>query len=93
LIFDLENPRNIALLAICMIFLTLGVLLTLSIAMHNMVRGETTETAAAILYLNETNSTITATGHTHNGGTESVIINYSDPNIITLIHDNDTDNP
>jgi hypothetical protein len=68
MLFDLENPKHIGVFAICMILLTLGILLTLSIAMHNLVKGELT---------------------VHH--TKKAILDYNDPNIPTLIHDNDTD--
>jgi hypothetical protein len=72
MLFDLENPKHVGIFAICMILLTLGVLLTLSIAMHSLVKGELTN---------------------HHIKNSKTIIDYNDPNIPTLIHDNDTDNP
>jgi hypothetical protein len=79
MLFDMDNPKHIGVFAICMILLTLGVLLTLSIAIHNMVNGqEEGAIAAAVQESHETNNN------------NSTIKDYNDPNIPTLIHDNDT---
>jgi hypothetical protein len=82
MLFDLENPKHIGVFAICMILLTLGILLTLSIAMHNLVNGQEESEGAITAAIQESHET---------NNNNSTITDYNDPNIPTIIHDNDTD--
>jgi hypothetical protein len=88
--FDMDKSRDIGILAFIMIVFTLVVLLVASFGMKLYIaHGIVNNSSSGITIITNSNST-TAIGHYSNGSLENVTIDYNDPNIITLVHDNDT---